>query len=64
MNGRVAEKLPRCGVMMRYAQEPCARAVGHRGCHKTRYAMDNAYLAQMGREPDPFVWRDGRWVPR
>lgn len=59
---------PRCGVLMRYAKEPCARRAGHKtglwGGHKTRQAMDNDYRTEFGREPDPFAFRDGQWVPR
>lgn len=58
------DRLPRCGVVMRQAKEPCARMAGHRGNHSTRYALDNAYRAAIGRDPDPYVYRNGEWVTR
>lgn len=55
---------PRCGAWMRLAKEPCARMTGHAAEHRTRYALDNLYRSAIGREPDPYAFRDGEWVPR
>lgn len=55
---------PRCGAPMKLAKEPCARMAGHSGEHRTRYALDNTYRAAIGRDPDPYAFRDGRWVAR
>lgn len=63
MTGRT-DRLPRCGAWMRNIKEPCARAAGHRWEHRSRYALDNEYRTDMGREPDPYAFRDGQWVPR
>lgn len=56
--------LPRCGRMMRNLKEPCARMAGHKSDCRSRYALDNKYRAVTGREPDPFAFRGGEWVPR
>ncbi len=32
---------PTCGVLMVLAKEPCGRARGHSGSHRSRWAMDN-----------------------
>jgi len=63
MSGRT-EARPRCGYPMPNAKEPCARMAGHKTEHRTRWAMDNQYRVDMGREPDPYVYRAGEWVPR
>jgi hypothetical protein len=63
MMGRT-DRQPRCTAPMPQAKEPCARMVGHKAGHKTRWAMDNQYRAAMGREPDPWAFRQGEWVPR
>lgn len=55
---------PRCGYPMPQAKEPCARMSGHRGAHRTRYSMDHDYRMEFGREPDPYAFRNGEWVPR
>lgn len=39
----------RCGAFMPLAQERCDRFIGHGGHHRSRYAMDNARVAQTGR---------------
>lgn len=35
-----------CGTLMPYIKERCARRLGHRGDHRSRYAMDNAARAR------------------
>lgn len=62
--GAGGARLPRCGVVMPVAKEPCARVAGHGYKHRSRWAMDNEYRARLGREVDPFVERGGEWVPR
>lgn len=32
----------RCGALMPYIKERCARRLGHNDEHRSRYAMDNA----------------------
>lgn len=39
----------RCGAWMKNAREDCARWPGHRGEHRTRYALDNASYAALAR---------------
>lgn len=39
-----------CGAPLPIAGEPCARRAGHTTDHRSRYAMNNAYRAKMGRE--------------
>ena len=38
-----------CGAWMPKARERCAREAGHRDCHRTRWALDNALYMARGR---------------
>ncbi len=49
--GHQSVRLRRCGAWLPVAKEPCARAAGHADSHRSRYALDNAYRAAVGREP-------------
>lgn len=40
------DNAPRCGVMMRYAKEPCARLAGHKREHLTASKLENANLSR------------------
>jgi hypothetical protein len=40
-DGRLSENRPEplCGAWLRNAKEPCARRAGHRGSHRSAWAM-------------------------
>lgn len=46
-----------CGAWMPYAKETCQRRKGHKGWHRSKYAMGNAYYMKVGRKRPEFVSR-------
>lgn len=44
-----------CPGWMRYVKERCNRRKGHKGPHRSKYAMDNAYSMKVGRKRPEFV---------
>ncbi len=44
-----SEDRPLCNGWMVQAKERCARSPGHRGYHRTRWAMDNELASKTGR---------------
>jgi hypothetical protein len=46
-----------CEFWMRNNREKCARRKGHKGDHRSKAAMDYAYLMKVGRKRPEFVAR-------